>query len=112
MKQANPIKILLIEDDYQDVELIEAYLAKSKNCRAILQPAETLSEGLECLNRGGIDIVLSDLSLPDEQGLDTFRQLYAEFPQVPIIILSGLDDEELAVQALSLGAQDYLNFLW
>jgi DNA-binding response OmpR family regulator len=112
MKQANPIKILLIEDDYQDVELIEAYLGKSKNCRAILQRAETLSEGLECLNRGEIDIVLSDLSLPDEQGLDTFRQLYAEFPQVPIIILSGLDDEELAVQALSLGAQDYLNFLW
>jgi signal transduction histidine kinase len=99
---------LLIEDDIQDVDLIQDYLNKSKHFEMTLESASCLGEGLERLSEGGIDLVLSDLSLPDEQGLDTFRQLYAQCPGVPIIILSGLDDEEVAVTALSLGAQDYL----
>lgn len=106
--QDYPTMILLIEDDFQDVELIQEYVAKSKHWAITLESVDTLSCGLERLKDGGIDLVLCDLSLPDEQGLDTFRQLYIHFPQMPIIILSGLDDEELAVKALSEGAQDYL----
>lgn len=106
--QECPTRILLIEDDSQDVDLIEEYLAKSKHFEVRFESADTLCSGLERLSEGGIDLVLCDLSLPDEHGLDTFRQLYAQFPLVPIIILSGLDDEEVAVTALSEGAQDYL----
>lgn len=106
--EALATRILLIEDDIQDVDLIQEYLTKSKHFEMTLESASYLGEALERLSEGGIDLVLSDLSLPDEQGLDTFRQLYAQCPDVPIIILSGLDDEEVAVTALSEGAQDYL----
>lgn len=103
-----PTRILLIEDDLQDIDLIQEYLGKSKHCEITLENVDSLSVGLSRLGEGEFDLILTDLSLPDEQGLDTFRQLYAQCPNVPIIILSGLDDEEVAVTALSLGAQDYL----
>ncbi|MEW6491400.1 MAG: hybrid sensor histidine kinase/response regulator [Cyanobacteriota bacterium] len=106
--QDYPTRILLIEDDIQDIDLIQEYLAKSKHFQMTLESVDSLCSGLERLKQGGIDLILSDLSLPDEYGLDTFRQLYAQCPDVPIIILSGLDDEEVAVTALSEGAQDYL----
>lgn len=101
-------RILLIEDDIQDVELIKALLKKAKHFPARLTHVETLEQGLECLRQGNIDIVLCDLFLPDQQGLDTFCEIYARFPEVPIIILSGLTDENLAIEALQEGAQDYL----
>lgn len=103
-----PTRVLLIEDDSQDVDLIQGYLKKSQHFEITLENVDSLSVGLSRLGEGEFDLVLSDLSLPDEHGLDTFRQLYAQFPNIPIIILSGLDDEEVAVTALSLGAQDYL----
>jgi signal transduction histidine kinase len=102
------IRVLLIEDDLQDVYLIQEYLGKSKHFEITLESVDSLSAGLSRLGEGEFDVVLTDLSLPDEQGLDTFRLLYAQYPKVPIIILSGLNDEEVAVMALSLGAQDYL----
>ncbi|NEN99226.1 MAG: response regulator [Moorea sp. SIO3I7] len=101
-------RILLIEDDIQDVELIKALLKKAKHFPATLTHVETLEQGLECLKYGNIDIVLCDLFLPDQQGLETFCEIYAQFPEVPIIILSGLTDENLAIEALQEGAQDYL----
>ncbi|MFB8787405.1 MAG: response regulator [Potamolinea sp.] len=102
------VKILLIEDDEQDIELIEIYLARAKNFPFHLESAMSVQQGLEYLKQQEIDIILSDLSLPDAQGLDSFQQIHAQYPEVPIVILSGLDDEETAVTALSLGAQDYL----
>jgi len=87
---------------------IKEFIAKAKHLPVTLKTAESLEEALEYLKQGGIDVVLCDLSLPDEQGLETFRQLYSQFPQVPIIILTGLDDEEVAVKSLAEGAQDYL----
>ncbi|NEQ85102.1 MAG: response regulator [Moorea sp. SIO2I5] len=101
-------QILLIEDDIQDVELIKALLKKAKHFPATLTNVETLEQGLEYLRQGNIDIVLCDLFLPDQQGLETFCEIYARFPEVPIIILSGLTDENLAIEALQEGAQDYL----
>lgn len=102
------IRMLLIEDDEGDIDLIRIYLAKAKQFSARLECATSLEEGLARLQQGGIDLVLSDLTLPDAQGLETFRQLHSQFPDIPVIILSGLDDEEIAVSAVSLGAQDYL----
>jgi DNA-binding NtrC family response regulator len=63
---------------------------------------------LECLAAGDIDIVLLDLSLPDSLGLDTFTRVYDKAPCLPIIVLTGLDDEELAAKAVREGAQDYI----
>jgi signal transduction histidine kinase len=102
------VRMLLIEDDEGDIDLIRIYLAKAKQFSARLECATSLEQGLDCLQQGGIDIVVSDLTLPDAQGLETFRQIHTRFPNIPVIILSGLDDEEIAVSAVSLGAQDYL----
>jgi signal transduction histidine kinase len=102
------VRMLLIEDDEADIDLIRIYLAKAKQFAARLEGATSLEEGLKRLQQGGIDLVLSDLTLPDVQGLETFRQLHSQFPDIPVIILSGLNDEEIAVNAVSLGAQDYL----
>ena len=67
-----------------------------------------LADGLERLGRGGIDLVLLDLGLPDSQGLDTFIKAHAQAPQVPFVVLTGLADETLALTAVRQGAQDYL----
>ena len=104
----NLFKVLLVEDNPGDVRLIGEMLAEVKGARFELQYAGRLSTGLERLAAGGIDVVLLDLSLPDSQGLDTFARVQAQAPQVPVIVLTGLDDEALAIKAVREGAQDYL----
>ena len=102
------LKVLLIEDNPGDARLIELMLADAGRDLFELESVERLSQGLERLSAGGIAVVLSDLSLPDSQGLQTFSRLHAQAPTVPIIVLSGLNDTTLAVQAVHEGAQDYL----
>lgn len=102
------IRALLIEDNPGDARLIREMLAEVKGQAFDLKRAERLSAGLECLAEGGIDVVLLDLSLPDSHGLETFARVHAEAPEVPIIVLTGLADTELAVKAVREGAQDYL----
>ena len=102
-------RILLVEDDPGDVELIEILLTEVKNWAATLKNASTLREGIAILQKDEeIAVVLLDLSLPDEYGLDTFRQLHAQFPLLPIVVLTGNSDDRVAMQALEEGAQDYL----
>ena len=101
-------KVLLVEDSPGDARLIWEMLAEVKGAQIDLKYADRLSAGLERLAAGGIDVVLLDLSLPDSGGLDTFTKVHAQAPQVPIIVLTGLDDESLAVEAVRGGAQDYL----
>jgi len=103
-----PVEILLIEDNPGDVRLIQEMLAGSGQDRYQLECTDRLSKGLECLVKGGIDVVLLDLSLPDSQGLDTFDKVQAQAPAVPLVLLTGADDKMLAVQAVRQGAQDYL----
>jgi len=103
-----PIRALLIEDNPGDARLIGVMLAEVKSPPFDIERAERLSAGLECLAEGGIDVVLLDLSLPDSHGLETFARVHAEAPEVPIIVLTGLADTELAVKAVREGAQDYL----
>jgi Flp pilus assembly CpaE family ATPase len=98
---------LLIEDNPADVELASMLLtAKANEFR--LESRERLSSGLERLAQGGIDIVLLDLSLPDSQGIQTFERLHEAAPSLPVVIMSGLDDEQTAIHAVETGAQDYL----
>ena len=102
------IKVLLVEDNAGDARLIREVLAEARGAAFDVERAGRLSTAMERLAAEGIDVVLLDLSLPDSQGLDTFAKAHAQAPQVPIIVLSGLDDEGLAVKAVREGAQDYL----
>ena len=105
-----PIRILLIEDNPGDGGVIQEFLGETKDQaqRFDLQVAGRLSEGFDCLQRGEFDIILLDLSLPDSQGLETFRRARARAAGVPIVILGDLADDSLAMQAVREGAQDYL----
>jgi GAF domain-containing protein/DNA-binding response OmpR family regulator len=103
-----PTKILLIEDNPADARLLRKMLIEAKRFSFDLQQTERLSTGLEHLASDDIDIVLLDLSLPDSAGVDTFAQTLAQAPRTPIVVLSGLDDERVAFEAVRAGAQDYL----
>lgn len=108
MKQ-KALKVLLIEDNPHDVLLLRHQLAKIPE-RVEIHHCQRLSEALAYLDKGeaNIDAVLMDLGLPDSQNLDTFTTFHQQASNIPIIILSGSDDEKLAIQAVREGAQDYL----
>ncbi|MGK7905353.1 MAG: ATP-binding protein [Hormoscilla sp.] len=104
----NLLKVLLVEDNKPDARLLEKLLAKAERNKYELRQIELLQEAIACLQADNFDVVLLDLGLPDSQGLETVRQMHAAVPQVPIVVLTGWDDQEIAVQALREGAQDYL----
>jgi diguanylate cyclase (GGDEF)-like protein len=101
-------RVLLIEDNPGDARLIQVMLEEEPGVAFTLRHADRLSRGLEMLALKETDLVLLDLSLPDSHGLDTFSKVYAHSPKVPIIVLSGNDDQQLALYAVKSGAQDYL----
>ncbi len=103
------IKVLLIEDNPGDARLIREILQEETSPRFDLEDAERLDDGLRRLAKGGIDVVLLDLSLPDSQGIDTLHRAHAGAPGVPIVVLTGLADHAVAAEALKAGGQDYLN---
>lgn len=102
------VRVLLIEDDPDDALLVSESLAEARGTRFQIERAERMSTGLERLTRGGIDVVLLDLSLPDSSGVETFRQVNLHRPDVPIVVLTGLDDETLGAELVGEGGQDYL----
>jgi len=101
-------KVLLIEDDPEDALLLREMLAQRRDSRFNLECADRLQAGLERLGNGGTDVLLLDLSLPDSIGLETVHKVHAHASGVPIVVLTGLDDEALAIRAVREGAQDYL----
>ncbi len=100
--------ILHVEDDPFIARLMLEILSRTKPLKFLVQPAESLAVGLERLASGRVDVVLLDLSLPDSRGLDTLKRVRGQSASVPIVVLSGHDDEGMALAALKLGAQDYL----
>ena len=105
----NPIRVLLIEDNPADARLIEVLLERVRVANFTLRWEDHLEEGLACLARkNDFDAVLLDLSLPDSQGLDTIVKVRAQAPEIPLVILTGQDDESLGLSAVQWGAQDYL----
>ncbi|MGH7409859.1 MAG: PAS domain S-box protein [Candidatus Methylomirabilis sp.] len=103
-----PIKVLLIEDNPGDARLLQAALAEAGDSPFKLEFADRLSVGLNRLGEEGIGVILLDLGLPDSQGLNTLDSIRTAAPSLPIIVVTGLDDEAVAVQAIQSGAQDYL----
>jgi DNA-binding NtrC family response regulator len=104
----NSVRILLVEDSPSDAVLVASLLADEKSFNHTLTHAERLADGLAILAKQAFDVVLSDLGLPDSQGLATFIALHKHAPQLPIVVLTRDNDKELAVEAIKLGAQDYL----
>ncbi len=100
--------VLLIEDNPGDARLIREMLAEEPESPFRLHFADKLSAGLELLTSSAASLVLLDLSLPDSFGLETFAKVYAHSPAVPIIVLTGNDDQTVALSAVKGGAQDYL----
>ncbi|MGA1864282.1 MAG: ATP-binding protein [bacterium] len=102
------VKILLIEDNPGDARLIKEILAEANDVIFDIKWATYLSNGLELLSSESFDGILLDLSLPDSFGIETFLKVKKHAPEIPIIILTGLDDESLGLKAVRGGAQDYL----
>ena len=106
--KAKPLQVLLVEDNAGDVRLLREMFGKEKPDSFELTHLLLMSEAEIHLAQGGVDIVLLDMGLPDGHGLDTVRRAHAAAPDVPMIVLTGLDDEALAAEAMKEGAQDYL----
>ncbi len=102
------INVLLIEDNFTDTVLIREMLKEVRKPRFRLHNTRRLEEGLDHIERNEIDVLLLDLNLPDSYGLDTFQKANNRAPQIPIVILSAFDDEDVAVKAVKGEAQDYL----
>jgi PAS domain S-box-containing protein len=102
------IKVLLVEDNPGDVCLLQELLNDVAADEVTLIPVEKLAIAVQCLEQESFDVILLDLSLPDSQGIDTFLKIHRQAPAIPIIVLTGLDDETLALRAMQEGAQDYL----
>ncbi|MCZ6655071.1 MAG: ATP-binding protein [Planctomycetota bacterium] len=108
MTNTRPIRVLLVEDNPGDVRLASEMLKVPGQARYEQIVHERLSAALEYLDRHSVDVVLLDLSLPDSQGLETLTRMQRANPELPIVILSGLADEQVALSAVQLGAQDYI----
>jgi len=102
-----PLQVLLVEDNAGDARLLRE-MFKEQASGFELTHLLRMSEAVAHLAKGGVDIILLDMGLPDGHGLDTVRRARAVAPGIPVIVLTGLDDEALAAEAMKEGAQDYL----
>ncbi len=100
--------ILVFEDHPAEADLICEVLETCESASFHVKTADTLQTGLAMLDQEGTDAILLDLNLPDSIGLDTLDHIRTAFPHIPIVILTNLDDKDLALQGLRKGAQDYL----
>jgi two-component system sensor histidine kinase/response regulator len=104
----NAIRVLLIEDNAGDARLIQEMLAEAHGAAFALERVDCLSGGLDRVLARKPDVVLLDLGLPDAQGLEALRAMQRQAARVPVVVLTGLNDEDVAAQAVQEGAQDFL----
>jgi DNA-binding NtrC family response regulator len=102
------LRVLIVEDNQGDVDLIREALPDVGHVSFQIEAVSRLSEALAWIDSSGTDLVLLDLGLPDSQGLGTFHKLRKVSSEIPVIILTGNDDQEVAVAAVREGAQDFL----
>src|SRR2546430_405266 len=109
MSSPELFRVLLIEDNPGDARLIQEMLAETPDKSfELTHRATTLAAALKIIDGGEVDLVLLDLTLPDSNGVETFSRVRACAARMPVIILSGLDDEKAAIRNVHEGAQDYL----
>jgi PAS domain S-box-containing protein len=102
------VAILLFEDNLGDTALIEEMLEEFADFPYELKNVETLNEGLSLLEEFSFDVIITDLRLPDSDGIDTFLDIHARNSRIPTIILTASNDEKIVIDAVKKGAQDYL----
>ncbi len=102
------LKILLVEDSPGDARLIEEMLKESNLAQFVIQKARLKKEAFELIKNNSFDAILLDLNLPDSYGIETCMSFVKEFPQIPIVVLTGNESEQIGEEALIYGAQDYL----
>lgn len=102
------LRVLLIEDNIVSARLVEGMLAHADGANFQVHRAETLLATLDLLAKFEFDIALLDLTLPDSQGLETFLTVHRHAPALPVIVVTGIDDESIALTAVRQGAQDYI----
>ena len=107
MKLIKDIKILLVEDNPGDARLIQEMLREGTENRVTLELVTTLNHALKN-DHSQHDIILLDLSLPDSHGLGTLTKLQSEVTEKPIVVLTGIEDEMIGIEAIQMGAQDYI----
>ena len=103
-----PVKVLLVEDSPSDAVLLQESLTQNDLGKFSFAHVETLAEAVENLRKESYDVLLLDLSLPDVTGRDTFLRARAESPHLPIVVLTGVQDEIIGLEAVRHGIQDYL----
>lgn len=108
MARKKSVNILLIEDDEDDAFIIKDFLDEAKDIYFETTHVTSLSRALEQLKKADFNAILADLNLPDSQGLETVRVLKRHLTDTPIIVISGLDDQFMAMNAVKIGAHDYL----
>ncbi len=106
--QKSPIRVLVIEDSEDFTLFIRRILEKAEGHWISIETADRLSAGLASMANEAPDIILLDLTLPDSTGLDTFDRVNEVAGEVPVVVMSGIDDESLSFDAVQRGAQDYL----
>jgi signal transduction histidine kinase len=106
--KSKALQILLVEDNLADARLLREMFSKEKPGSFEFVHFLRMTEALNHLAKSDVDIVLLDMGLPDAHGMDTVRLTHAAAPGVPVIVLTGLDDEAVAAEAMKEGAQDYL----
>jgi Flp pilus assembly CpaE family ATPase len=104
-----PLTVLLIEDSPAYAELVQQWLSNKDSAAFVLNWTDSLQAGMNRLARGGIDVILLDLGLPDSEGRKTFVAVRSHATGVPIVVLSANEDESLALEAIRDGAQDYID---
>jgi DNA-binding NtrC family response regulator len=104
----SPKKILLVEDNRADAVLLQEMLMRDAQGQFNLAWTSSLRETLDRIEREHFDAILLDLSLPDSYGLDTITRLCTAVPAMPILVITGLTDEQIAAEAVRCGAADYL----
>jgi diguanylate cyclase (GGDEF)-like protein len=102
------IRVLLVEDNPADARLIKEYFGELKETPFLVSDADCMAGAVDHVVGRHFDVILLDLSLPDSHGLETIHRMHAHAPDMPLIVMTGLDDDELALAAMRHGAQDYL----
>jgi len=106
--RAKRLRLLLIEDNAGDARLVREMLAQARSAAFELEVRERLVDGLKVLEEERFDVVLTDLNLPDSSGLNTIEELLSTGLEPPVIVLTGMEDDEAGLRAVEGGAQDYL----
>lgn len=104
----NTVQILLAEDSRVAVQLVKQWLTDGLDVEFRLDNVDSLADGINSVGEGNYDLIILDLNLTDSAGIDTFLQFHGSAKGVPIVVLTGVNDEELAMTAVRAGAQDYV----